>query len=337
MAVWSATRMTVKPFMLIRLCSMCLLLGVTLSVQAKDDANAWLMKISQAARQLNYQGVFVYQHGQYLDSMQIIHSVDSDNGVRERLVSLNGAPREVIRDNQEVRCYLPDENSVVVEHRKLNEKSFPSLLPEQWHVLEQNYKVSLGKRGRVTDRAAQLVVISPKDKYRYGYQLWAAVDSGLLLEANLINNENRAIERFMFTQIDVGGTIQEASLLPRSAHENLVWHRDTGLSSPDTSSHWQVKNLPRGFALTSHLSRSQTPKAQGQDKSIEHLVFSDGLAAVSVFIEPLSARSQGMQGASDMGAVHAYSTVVGDYQITVVGEVPAATVALIGRSISMQQ
>src|SRR3954462_3035524 len=145
---------------------------ISLTARAEDGAYEWLMKMDRAARTLNYQGTFVYQHGDLLETMRIIHGVN-DGTVRERLVSLNGGAREIIRNGREVRCYFSDKNSLVVEYRQPNSKNFPAILPQQLSDLNQNYTIQLGVAGRVADRPAQLVVIKPKDAYRYGYQLWA--------------------------------------------------------------------------------------------------------------------------------------------------------------------
>jgi len=67
---------------------------------------------------------------------------------------------------------------------------------------------------------------------------------------------------------------------------------------------------------------------------VEHLVYSDGLAAVSVFIEKTDRPAGvGSKGPSRMGAIHAYSKVMDGEQVTVVGEVPESTVAMIGESV----
>src|SRR3990167_130993 len=107
------------------------------------------MKINHAARNLDYDGVFVYQHDTQLEAMRIIHKAVNKSS-KERLVSLNGAPREVIRDDREVRCYWPDKNSVLVEYRKADAKGFPSILPERMQDLDEYYVLQLGNTERIT-------------------------------------------------------------------------------------------------------------------------------------------------------------------------------------------
>jgi sigma-E factor negative regulatory protein RseB len=306
-------------------------LFVCSTAMAADAAHEWLMKINHATRALDYEGIFVYQHDKQLETMQIFHKVEN-NSSRERLVSLNGAPREIVRDANEVRCYWPDKNSVMVEYRKAEGKAFPSILPERLQDLDEYYTLTLGNTERITGRVAQLVVIKPTDQYRYGYRLWADVDSGLLLKADLLDNQDTVLEQFMFTQVSIGAKIPAAALAPGMTGKSMVWYREDGdTRNVSDKPGWSASQLPKGFRLSAHMTRRLPMRKQ----PVEHLVYTDGLAAVSVFIEKQEKGVKPfMQGPSRMGAVHAMSAQSGDYQITTVGEVPAATVAFIGGSVS---
>lgn len=297
---------------------------------AADAAREWLIKINKAARTLNYDGAFVYQHNTQIEAMRIIHKVENGS-TRERLVSLNGVAREIIRDDKEIRCYWPDKNSAMVEYRKTQDKNFPAILPDRLQGFEENYVLKLGKTERIAGRTAQLITIMPNDDYRYGYHLWADTDSGLLLKAELLDSQGTALERFMFTQLNVGGKIPDSALKPGVAGEGLVWHRaDDNDIKADTKQGWTVGRLPKGFRLSMHLMRHVPMR----EKPVEHLVYTDGLATVSVFIEKQEKEAKPiMLGPRHMGAVHAHGAHVDDFQITVVGEVPAETVSMIGESV----
>jgi sigma-E factor negative regulatory protein RseB len=300
-------------------------------VHATEAAYEWLAKMNQATRELTYDGTFVYQHDDSLEAMRVIHRVE-DGVVQERLVSLNGAAREVIRDNQQVTCYLPDRQSVFVEHRLARENKFPIILPERVKDLKKNYGIHLGKTGRVTGREAQLVVINPHDDYRYGYHLWADIETGLLLKASLVDHKGTMLEQFMFTQLNIGHPIDPRDLEPAVAGEGLAWYSGDTMETSDSKPppEWLVERLPRGFTLTDRIMR-KNPTRNGR---VEHLVYSDGLAAVSVFIEETGQDTKSaMIGSSRMGAVHAFGNIVNGRQVVVVGEVPAVTVALIGKSV----
>lgn len=305
-------------------------LFVCSTAMAADAAHEWLMKINHAARDLEYDGVFVYQHDAQLEAMHIFHKVENKS-VKERLVSLNGAPREIIRDAHEVRCYWPDKNSVMVEYRKADTKGFPSILPERMQDLDEYYVLQLGNTERITNRVAQLVIVKPVDQYRYGYHLWADADTGLLLKADLLDTNGAILEQFMFTQINIGIKIPAAALAPGMTGKSMVWYREDGdTRNVSEKPGWSASQLPKGFRLSAHMTRRLPMRKQ----PVEHLVYTDGLAAVSVFIEKQEKNVKPfMHGPSRMGAVHAMSAQSGDYQITTVGEVPAATVAFIGGSV----
>ncbi len=300
------------------------------SAAQADPASDWLGKINRAARTLNYDGTFVYLHNDQLEAVRILHRVEKGR-VQERVVSLNGAAREVVRTDQEVRCYLPDEKSVMVEHRRVDDTNFPSLLPEQLSGLKANYDIVLGRTGRVTGRLAQQLIIKPRDEFRYGYHLWADQETGLLLQADLRDAKESLIEQFMFAQVTIGSPIAAAALQPATRGDGFTWHRETSTGlNPETSVRWQVEEMPSGFRLSRQMMR-QAPR---RNVPLEHLVLSDGLATVSVFIEPIGdAGADGMVGASHVGAVHAFGVRVEDHLVTAVGEVPAATVALVAGAV----
>lgn len=298
---------------------------------AGDAAHDWLMKINQAARTLDYDGVFVYQHESQLEAMRIVHKVEN-GAARERLVSLNGAPREIIRDQREVTCYWPDKNSVMVEYRKADSQSFPAILPERIQDLDDYYEMRLGNMERITGRQAQLVIVKPVDQYRYGYHLWADKETGLLLKADLLDTQGKILEQFMFTHITIGAKIPAAALAPGVTVKGMVWHREEGdLKTVPAKPAWVAAQLPKGFRLSAHISR----QALMRKRPVEHLVYTDGLAAVSVFVEKRGDNSKPfMLGPSRMGAVNALGSRIDDYQVTTVGEVPAETIALIGGSVT---
>ena len=312
-----------------------LLLGVAAPLAQAADPQALLMRIQQAAGSLDYDGTFVFQRGDQLESLRIVHKA-SGGVLRERLVSLNGAPREILRTGSEVRCYLPDENAAQIEHRRADNRNFPALLPDSLSVLKKNYRVGNGASGRVAGRSAQSVTITPRDAYRYGYHLWADKATGLLLKAGLIDAQGKVIEQYMFTQVSIGKAIPESELAPQHLSKAVVAPRraDEPEESPvASSSRWQAAQLPAGYALERRMQR----KLSARQQPVEHLVYSDGLAVVSVFIEPVDRTTRGaLSGLTHMGAVHAFGKVTDGHQITVLGEAPAMTVDMIGASVAPQ-
>lgn len=296
-----------------------------------DEARGWLEKMSHAAQTLNYDGVFVYLHDGRLEAMRIVHRRDG-RGERERLLSLNGTAREVIRDNHSIACILPDSKSVVVDKSRPKKLFSSPLAGQNIPALEGYYTLSLGERNRIAGHAAQIVLVKPKDEYRYGYRLWIGADSGLMLKSDMVDGTGNAVEQIMFTQINVRSEIPDADLEPAISGKEFTWFMDPGERSAPMpgDGQWQVMRLPAGFVLTQH-RKHHLPAS---DMPVEHMVYTDGLATVSVYIEQVDSGKDLLGGISRMGAVNAYGRIIDEHQITVVGEVPQATVKLIGESVA---
>lgn len=302
------------------------------AAEPTPSALEWLEKMSRAAQTLNYAGTFVYLQGTHMKAMRIFHKADA-SGEHERLVSLNGSAREVLRHNNVVTCIIPDSKSVVVEKR-LPHKYFSIALPRETAQLIEYYRLSLLGQARVAGRESQIVGIEPKDRYRYGYRLWLDKVSGLLLKSALLNETGEPVEQVMFTSLKLNRPIPSVDLRPTTIDKGYTWYVDKndGHYAATRRGEWRVTELPAGFMRVvdekHHLAGSRKP--------VQHMVFSDGLATVSVYIEKMGPRKQLLQGLSDMGAVHVYGAEIHGHQVTVVGEVPAATVEMIGRSIHYQ-
>lgn len=300
--------------------------------QAKvTDAHQWLDRMSHAERALNFEGTFVYRRGDKLVGMKVTHVVDK-LGERERLVTLNGDRREVIRDHNGVTCILPDEHLVVVSKSRLS-KPFPAKLIENPDVLQAHYDIVAAGQSRTMGETSQVIVVKPRDKYRYGYRLWIDKNTGLMLQSDVLDKDGRIVEQIMFTSLKL------LTKIPPSVEEKIHPAANTVLKSNRSvlvkdDHKWRVEDMPDGFKLIEH--RKRTRSTAGHVASMDHLVFTDGLASVSVFIENQLASRQAarMIGVSHVGAVNAFRTVVGDHQVTVVGEVPISTVRRIGESIS---
>lgn len=299
-------------------------------VNADSSATqAWLMKMQYAHKQKNYIGTFIYRHGTQLETMRIVHRVRSGK-VLERIISLNGSAREVIRDHRVERVYMPDKNIIQISPRTKNENEFPALLTRSMKNFQKHYHVMLGGESRIADRMVQMVIIKPRDEYRYGYRLWADKKTGLLLKADLVNMKGQSLEQYMFTNIRIGVAIPASMLRPRmSAKGAKIKQHDAHQQVPKANLNWSVKSLPEGFRLSSRML-SICPT---HNTPVQHLVYTDGLAAISVFIEKAGKNRKVIKGLNRMGAIHAYGKMLNGYQITVVGQVPADTVRQFGKTI----
>ncbi len=305
------------------------LFSVAPALAAPPDAASWLRKMADAASQQNYVGTYIYQHGTRVETFRITHLYD-ERGEHEKLEVLDETPREIIRNNGEVLCYEGDAGAVVVEKRKFR-KVFPALLPGQVNALLENYSVKVGGTGRVTGIPCQKIILDPKDSYRYRHQLCADNVSGMLLKASILNDRHEVLAQTVFTQVSIGGKIDKEQLKPKLSGRKVVIHSDKSVvtDAQQFDPSWSVSQLPPGFVKTMAVKRT----LQGKEHPVNQLVFSDGLATVSVFIEPLEATAKPLQGSSSQGVISVYARAVDDHQVTVLGEVPIATAAQIGNAV----
>ncbi|KGM06037.1 Sigma factor RpoE negative regulatory protein RseB precursor [Methylophaga thiooxydans] len=305
------------------------------SIQANDkEAVQMLERMTEAAKNLTYEGVFAYQSGKTLQSIRIFHRADA-RGEVERLISLNGAAREVIRSNDMVTCINPEGKQVNVSRRPLG-RGFPSDLPRRLNSATPYYEVGLGDTDRVAGRQAHELIIKPLDNYRYGYRLWVDIETGLLLKSELRNDQGEVLETFAFSSVSTSVHIPEHKLKPQMNGEEMTWHRSEPETPMDMAkmtnnvSQWRMQWLPEGFALVAQ----QTRLRASNGAAVEQRVYSDGLSSVSIFIEKIRARHDHLNGGSHVGAINAYGTIMHAHFVTVVGEVPAVTVEKIGNAIT---
>lgn len=295
---------------------------------AEDSVHHWLDRMARAVESLDYRGTLVHVRNGEVDTLRIIHRAD-ESGVRQRIYSVDGVPREVLRNGDSVRCVLPGDEPMMLESQ-LAERLLPSLPVNRLLGPESGYRMSLGGRERVADMMARIIHIQPRDAYRYGSRLWLEERTGMLLRYALIDHDDRQLQQLSFTSLDLGAKISDAELEP-----SLVGKEISAGSIDESAQHSGSvagpvplrPRVPRGFRLVN------AGEGSGPDGSeFEHLLYSDGLSSFSIYIE--RAGSDAMAGRVEtMGPVHVYTTQGGGRLFTVVGEVPAATVEFVGRQL----
>jgi len=306
------------------------LLPVSAAIAQTDtSALQWLQRIYSASEKLSYAGTFVYQQGQRVETSRIVHVVDS-SGPRERLETLDGVPREIVRSGDEVVCYLPASMTVKID-KQPGRRPFPAILSEQLKDVSENYTVKKGEIERVGGYSCQVLTLEPKDRMRYGHRLWADLSTGMLLRAKTFNEKNELLEQFAFTQIKIGGAISRDQLKPRYFRQSKDWRiEDSGAIRANLAeSGWTIRSKPPGFRTIAELTRTV-----GGTEGVGHIVLSDGLAAISVFIEPATSKRPVPQaGPARQGAINVYARPVGNYWVTVVGEAPAESVKYVANAV----
>lgn len=296
------------------------------------DARGWLQRIYSATQKLSYTGTFVYQHGTDSETSRISRIVQGSNA-REKLETLDGQPREIVRSGDEVVCFLPASMTVKID-KQAGQRTFPAILPEQLKDLSDYYAIRKAGIERVAGYDCQVLVLDPKDKMRYGQRLWADVATGMLLKAKTFNDRDEVMEQFTFTQIQIGGSIDQQRVRSRFK-PGPEWRIENASAAEANLGEkgWHIKSGPPGFRKIIEMTRTL-----GGTAGVGHIVLSDGLAAISVFIEPSVARlPQPQPRASRQGAINVFVRQLGEHRITVVGEAPAESVRYIANAVEYRK
>ncbi|WP_460907302.1 MucB/RseB C-terminal domain-containing protein [Paraburkholderia jirisanensis] len=314
-------------------CAAALLSALSISPRAlaQDDSSArhtaaeLLNRIHQAAQQQNYEGAFVYQRGTFVQTSRITHYATRNDGEYEQLESLDGKPRKMLRHNDELYTFVPERHLCVVETRQ-NKDSFPALLSASSDQVLAVYEPKLLGNDRVAGLEANVIELDPKDEYRYTHKLWADTKTGLLLRAQTLDPSGEVLEQVSFSQIRVGVPVDKAPIaagIRNMAGWTVV--RPPVESVDMEAQGWQITPNVPGFRKIRELRRPMAALDPANPPiPVDQMVFSDGLAAISIFVEPVEKNTR-KEGAGSSGATHVLVKRRGDFWITLLGEVPQAT------------
>ena len=300
----------VKPIVLA--CLLALWAVASADDSGGERAAQMLERMNGALRSLDYEGTLVYLFDNRLETLHLVHRVDGGR-VQERLVSLSGPVRAVTREHGRVTCVRPDGHPISVEsHAGRNLLRSDRIDPA---ALADHYQIDLQGAVRVAGRETDVVAIEPRDRLRYGYRFHLDRETGLPLKSDLIDERGEPIEQLMFTSI----ATHDAGVEPPEAAAEPQDDPPAAGQEPERESRWRFDGRPAGFEPAMH-DVIRDP----DDTEVEHFVFTDRMSAYSIFVEPDT--GGGLEGVTRIGAAHAAGRRVDGYQVTAVGEVPAATV-----------
>jgi sigma-E factor negative regulatory protein RseB len=294
----------------------------------------WLERMNLALTSRNYDGTFTHWQGGAVETLRIIHRLQ-DGQVSERLVSLDGSGREFIRTGSSLACYLPDRRTVLVEQRPAEESlvGFPAVNSQA----AANYDIREVARMRLNRRDTHVISVAPRDEFRYGYRLWIDDSTAMPLKSQLCDTDGHVIEQLVFASLAMAARIPDSAFKPEVSTDGFQWLRNDAAPTAVAASPaavWGALKLPPGFRMM--MRGPQT--LPGSSAPVDHLVFSDGLASVSVFVETRAAAAAAPGEVAEVRSAHvgsssAFSTVMNGYKITAVGEVPPATVRFIATQV----
>jgi sigma-E factor negative regulatory protein RseB len=308
--------------------------GSCLADSASDaEISSWINRMSGAAQQLCYVGTFVRESQGQMESLRVAHYVEGKEEY-EKVEFLDGPEREVIRLNEEVAVYLPGSKTIKLVQRKAR-RFFPALLSSNPDVYAENYTITMGPTERVAGHDCRGLLFEPKDQMRYSRWFCAEQQSGLILKTSLKDERGVKLEQMAFTQLIMGRPqVKREHVKPSYPDAKQRWHTDIAPLDDlvPAESGWAVMNPPSGFRKVHEMKRVMPNKTV----PIFHQVLSDGLASVSIFIEPLLPNTKPPLGPSHQGAVNTYIAATGENLITVMGEVPGVTVQQIAQTLKPQ-
>jgi sigma-E factor negative regulatory protein RseB len=304
-------------------------LTAPLAHAGEPSAGEWLQRMTESLATLNYDGLFTHGAGPQSETMRIVHRVEGGRSV-ERLVSLDGSGREIVRTPEEVHFYMPDRRVVLVEPRS-DDGSLLRALPTPGPRLDTLYTLDVHKGNRMLGREVRVLDIQPRDAFRYGYRLWLDEQTAMPLRSEVLDGQGKAVEAIHFTRLEVKERIDPRELEPAVDASGFQWVRPGKRAESRVAvDGWRPRKIPPGFRLVA----TRVQVMPGVPMPVHHLIFSDGVASVSVFIEPGSSKGPAPPESTNVGSANAFSIQVGGHVVTAVGEVPAATVRDIATSLA---
>ncbi len=319
---------------MVRIASALLLSALSFSVFAADDPWFLLEKTAYAARELNYQGVFVYQNGRQTSSVQVTHMNNAGQEMTRNVVLDTGAQtsqREVYSQGNNIVILRPQNQKMVIEKRR-GQNLFPAMLPTELQAIKASYTAQLGAMDTVAGREAQIIDLIPNDAFRYSYKIWADTEYGLLLKMALLDSKKQTLEQIEFNQLSTLNS-QDTNWFQPKIDVNKSYVTQDATVVNHVNSNWIVAELPVGYVKVDH----RALVVPGKAAPVDQMIFSDGIASVSLFIEPLTKGMRPKMGHMLIGSTNICANVIGGYQITVVGEVPEATVMQIAKAVSFKK
>jgi len=281
----------------------------------------------RAQNQQNYQGTLIIRQNDNLRAIKVKQGVQAGESW-QTLESQTGENQIIFRKNGQVTTIFPGKKLITVSAAMSRENRTPlhPVLPENRDKLKQFYDIKLGAQERVANKQTQIIQMIPRDRHRYGYTFWLDKQSGLLLKCDLINNKGRVLEQLMYSDIKMLGSapVNQVDESKLQSYKKVMLSDKADVNSKK----WHAQNIPAGFVITRSVKNVLK-------QSSYHMVFSDGMASVSVFIEPMSEKQKALVGGSSMGPVNVYSSYINNTYVTAIGEVPASTVRMVAQSIHL--
>lgn len=295
------------------------------------DAVALLARANHAAGRLDYRGVFVRQRGDEISATRITHR-RAGKRIQEKLESLDGRPSETVRNGNTLVTYLPGLQRKVVESR-VQGPGFPAIAAPSAEHLARYYVAKIFAGERIAERPATALALDARDKYHFSYRFWFDTASGLLLRAQRVSEQGEVVEQVSFVDLTLGR--QAASRVRATYTDTSGWRVVNLAAEPADLGGWTVSWLPGAFQRIGSVTRTMSSEAEAAGREVSQILFSDGLAGLSIFIEPWTPERS--TSPLQLGAVNMVGKRYGKFWLTIVGEVPMAAIRQVADSVEFAQ
>jgi len=306
------------------------------TAQPDRGINEWLLRMHEASRRRAYIGTFVVSSGSSMASAKIWHICDGQNQM-ERVESLSGPPRSTFRRDDQVITFLPERKHAVAERRE-SLGLFPNLLQSADSSIAQFYSARLAGHDRVAGFDADMVLLQPKDKLRYGYRVWSEKKTGLVVKLQTLDIDGRVLEQSAFSELQLDAPVNMNKLNQMMSNtEGYKVDRPEMIKTTAAAEGWVLKTPVAGFKPMSCFKRpAAAPEGSAVDNTMQW-IFSDGLASVSLFVELFDRRQHGQEGLMALGATRTITRRIGDWWLTVVGEAPIQTLSAFAQGLERKK
>lgn len=305
--------------------------GIAHSAESNLTAKQILQKMVKSMQVSNCRGTVVFLKNDKLEAMKYTHTVDK-NREQERLVSLNSPQREIVRNSDEVKCSFKSTGNVIADSRPY-EHSFIVDVPENLDGLDSSYSFEVVGEEVIAMMPSFVIAIQPKDDFRYVRKIWVAKEQLLPLKAIVYDLSGVVLEQVVFTDIQVDKEVGKIATTEPPSHLQQANEKSVDV---DGKAAFQVTALPQGFKQI-FFSRKPLHKSE---QPVDHVLLSDGFASVSVYLESrineAASDAHLPDGIHSVGAVNSLSRTLADSQLTVLGEVPAATIKYIAEGVKLR-
>jgi sigma-E factor negative regulatory protein RseB len=297
--------------------------------------NDWLMRMHEASRKRSYIGTFVVSSGGAMSSAKIWHVCEGDQQM-ERVETLTGAPRSIFRHNDQVVTFMPD-HKVVRSEKRESLGMFPQLLQSTDSRIADFYKVKQEGTDRVAGVEADIVLLVPKDSMRFGYRVWTEQKKGLVVKLQTLDTDGKVLEQAAFSELQLDAPVKMDKLLQMMGKvEGYRVEKPVLVKTSASAEGWVLKAPVAGFKPMSCYKRPVTASPAPGEEPLQW-IFSDGLASVSIFVEPFDRQRHERESSLSMGATQTITRQLDAYWITVMGEVPMATLKLFANGLERRK